>query len=351
LTDFGLAKQIITRSGATRTGHWVGTLDYVAPEQLTGEPVDARSDVYALGCLLYQTLTGSIPFARDGDAAKLWAHMNDPPPTVTAARPELPRALDDVVARAMAKEPEARHPSAGDLGRAAVAAVEDRPPAPERSVASGAAAPPTAGAAAPTQAISARGGPSAGQGAAARTEPLPASRAPARRLPRWALALVVLAIAGGGVLAGRASAGGSSGQGKRTAADPNKNYAAAVNRVFDDLHRARRPDLSSLQRARDSSELSTAARALWQDYRSAWRHLPPPPSLTPAERGVTQQLGIALQAVGNKYHGMADAAQPPDPAQQPNAAAYEDFRRALGVAQRQLQQAVSMLKQLGYDVA
>jgi YVTN family beta-propeller protein len=136
VTDFGLAKHLVTRSGRTRTGGWVGTLDYVAPEQIRGGRVDARADVYALGCVLYFALTGRVPFEREGDEAKLWAQLSAPPPA-----PGLGAALDTVVARAMAKEPEDRYPSAGDLGRAAVAAAAGTVPhEPERAVARGAAA-------------------------------------------------------------------------------------------------------------------------------------------------------------------------------------------------------------------
>ena len=123
LSDFGLAKQVLTRGGATATGQWVGTLDYVAPEQIRGGLVDARTDVYALGGVLAFVLTGRVPFDREADEAKLWAQLSDPPPVPSALRPGLPRELDAVVARAMAKAPDARYPSAGDLARAARAAV------------------------------------------------------------------------------------------------------------------------------------------------------------------------------------------------------------------------------------
>ena len=145
LTDFGLSKQL--RSGTTaltKTGMFVGTVDYVAPEQLRGDPVDARADIYSLGCVLYEALTGDIPFPRDSEPAKMWAHVSEPPPSVRARRPDLSPELDDVLRRAMAKDPDDRFPSAGDLGRSAVAAVAGRAlPAVERSVATGDAAPDT----------------------------------------------------------------------------------------------------------------------------------------------------------------------------------------------------------------
>ena len=142
LSDFGLAKQVLTRSGATRSGQWVGTLDYVAPEQIRGGRIDARADVYALGGVLHFALTGRVPFEREGEAAKMWAQLSAPPPVPSALRPDVPRAFDAVVARAMTKDPERRYPSAGDLGRAArAAAVGTVPTEPERIVARGAAAP------------------------------------------------------------------------------------------------------------------------------------------------------------------------------------------------------------------
>src|SRR4051794_18405845 len=142
LTDFGLAKAVLTQTGGTRTGHWVGTLDYVSPEQVRGGRIDARADVYALGGVLHYALTGRVPFEREGDEAKLWAQLSAPPPVPSALQPGLRGEFDVVVARAMAKAPEHRYPSAGDLGRAARAAVLGQlPTEPERVVARGAAAP------------------------------------------------------------------------------------------------------------------------------------------------------------------------------------------------------------------
>ncbi|HZO07082.1 MAG TPA: serine/threonine-protein kinase [Solirubrobacterales bacterium] len=141
ITDFGVARNVATNSGLTQTGRFVGTLDYVAPEQISGGTVDARVDVYALGCLLFKLLTGEVPFPREGEAARLYAHLNDPPPAPSLYVPAVGMALDDVVARAMAKQPGDRYPSAGDLGRAAVAALSGAAVAiPERTVATGAAA-------------------------------------------------------------------------------------------------------------------------------------------------------------------------------------------------------------------
>jgi Protein kinase domain len=143
LTDFGLARAALARAGTTTgRGRWAGSLHYAAPEQIRGGRVDARADVYASGGVLFFMLTGRVPFDRDSDEATLWAHVSEPPPRPSALRRGLPRAFDEVIARAMAKHPDDRYASAGDLGRAALAAAQGRR-APRRRgiVAQGAASP------------------------------------------------------------------------------------------------------------------------------------------------------------------------------------------------------------------
>ncbi|WP_424215677.1 serine/threonine-protein kinase [Streptomyces sp. BI20] len=108
LTDFGLTKKSLSLTGFTSVGQFVGTLDYVAPEQISGKPVDGRCDVYSLGCVVHEILTGGPPFRRDDDMALLWAHQYDPPPPASSGRPGLPEAVDAVLARALAKAPEDR---------------------------------------------------------------------------------------------------------------------------------------------------------------------------------------------------------------------------------------------------
>jgi serine/threonine protein kinase len=116
LTDFGLTKDSPSPSEETTSGRrFIGTVDYVAPEQIGRTPVDARTDVYSLGCVLYQALTGKPPFDRNDEAALLWAHLVEHPPPVSARRPGLPPGLDAVVAKAMAKAPEDRYGACRDL--------------------------------------------------------------------------------------------------------------------------------------------------------------------------------------------------------------------------------------------
>ncbi|HEY1518415.1 MAG TPA: serine/threonine-protein kinase [Solirubrobacteraceae bacterium] len=142
LTDFGVSRRIAGTSALTGTGAFIGTIDYVAPEQARGEDVDARSDVYSLGCVLFQVLTGTVPFQVDNDLAKLYAHGSQPAPSVLERDPSLPTAFEAVLLRAMSKRPEDRYQSAGDLGRAAVAASSGTAVATsDRTVAVGAAAP------------------------------------------------------------------------------------------------------------------------------------------------------------------------------------------------------------------
>jgi len=146
LTDFGLSRHIEGSQGLTGTGAFLGTIDYVAPEQARGDPIDARADVYSLGCVLFEALTGTVPFPLDNDIAKLYAHDRSPPPSALERAGDLPPAFEGVLARAMAKAPEDRYLSAGDLGRAAVAAAAGkRMSRAERNVAVGPAAPVGAG--------------------------------------------------------------------------------------------------------------------------------------------------------------------------------------------------------------
>jgi serine/threonine-protein kinase len=102
LMDFGIAKQR-GAAGMTQAGMFVGTVDYAAPEQIEAKEVSILADVYAFGGVLYQCLTGKKPYERDSDVAVMFAHVTEPPPKVTDSRPELPEAIDAVIAKAMAR--------------------------------------------------------------------------------------------------------------------------------------------------------------------------------------------------------------------------------------------------------
>ena len=109
LADFGLTKRLAEPSRLTEDGTLLGTIDYVAPEQIAGEEVDGRADVYSLGCVLYECLAGAPPFRRDSELAAVFAHLDADPPALSAERPDVPAGLDAVVATALAKEPKRRY--------------------------------------------------------------------------------------------------------------------------------------------------------------------------------------------------------------------------------------------------
>jgi Protein kinase domain/PASTA domain len=182
LTDFGLAKAAAATDGLTATGEVIGSVDYIAPEQIEGWRIDARTDVYALGCVLFHAVSGRVPFPDRESSAKMWAHLNEPPPVAGAS--DGSRALDRVIRRAMEKDPARRFPSAGDLGRAALAAVHgEAVTKPERAVGLGEAAP------AETLPIQTEVAPRP-------TEPLPGGRRKGRRRRRLLRAILVLLVLG-----------------------------------------------------------------------------------------------------------------------------------------------------------
>jgi Protein kinase domain len=123
LADFGITKHAMSRTGLTSTGQFLGTVDYVAPEQIRGASVLGRADQYSLGCVLYECLTGRVPFEKDLDAAIIWAHVEEPPARPTALRPELPPGIDEVFGRVLAKRPDQRYGSCREFIDAARAAL------------------------------------------------------------------------------------------------------------------------------------------------------------------------------------------------------------------------------------
>ena len=115
VTDFGIARSLDVQGGLTQTGTVMGTSDYIAPEQARGSRVDAQSDIYSLGTVLYELLTGEVPFSGDNFVAVAMQHINQPPPSVRERRPELSPCVDAAVRRAMAKEPRDRFGSMDEL--------------------------------------------------------------------------------------------------------------------------------------------------------------------------------------------------------------------------------------------
>jgi YVTN family beta-propeller protein len=238
LSDFGLTKRMTSDSGMTGTGQFVGTLDYAAPEQFEGKQLDARADVYSLGGVLYECLTGEIPYRRDNQAALVYAHLMSEPPKVTDKRPELPQAIDAAVAKGMAKAPADRYESAGEL----VADAQD--------------------------VLDARAG--AEVGAAVRKEAPPAGREPAGPPPgppgRWprpvlvgagALALVAVVIA-----AVILSSGGSGKPGRSSGAPTTSGALASGDRVVR-INPTTRQAVASIPTGKGPSAVALGEGSVW----------------------------------------------------------------------------------------
>ena len=188
LSDFGVAKHSASRA-LTKTGIFVGTAEYASPEQIEGKQLDGRADVYSLGCVLYECLTGAPVYDKDSEVALMYAHLLEPPPSVTAVRPDLPAEVDELVAKAMAKSRDDRFATAREfatearsvLGRGtaastSAAATTARPPAQETVFAASAQRPPATDAPSP---------PSNGAGESA---------GPRQDWRRWALPLGAAAV-------------------------------------------------------------------------------------------------------------------------------------------------------------
>jgi len=125
VTDFGIARSLDVKHGVTQTGTVLGTSDYIAPEQAQGQRVDEHTDVYSLGIVLYELLTGELPFSGDNFVAVAMKHINEDPPRVSSLRPDVPPRVDAAVARALAKDPSDRFPTMADFGRELEAALEE----------------------------------------------------------------------------------------------------------------------------------------------------------------------------------------------------------------------------------
>jgi serine/threonine protein kinase len=139
LTDFGVARVMRSTGGLTIAGQFIGTPNYGAPEQINGTAVDGRTDQYALACVAYELLTGSVPFKREDPMMVLYAHAYTPPPLLTAARPDLSAAVDAVLAQGLAKQPGQRYDTCGDFADALREALGLDPYDPRRAVRPGTA--------------------------------------------------------------------------------------------------------------------------------------------------------------------------------------------------------------------
>ncbi|MFF8279641.1 serine/threonine-protein kinase [Streptomyces lateritius] len=195
LTDFGLTKRSASLTGFTTAGHFLGTIAYVAPEQIAGRTAGGRTDIYSLGCVMFQALTGQPPFVRDDDAATLWAHMSAARPKVSDYRDDLPHGVDTVLNRAMAPDPEERQPSCRVVIEELRQVLRVTPPitVPETSSAESRTPPPI-----PPPPGPAPKPPSSDHGAGAEDPPSRRQRtrphAPRRRPPRRVLALLAALI-------------------------------------------------------------------------------------------------------------------------------------------------------------
>ncbi|HEX9417193.1 MAG TPA: serine/threonine-protein kinase [Gaiellaceae bacterium] len=206
LSDFGIAKQRAA-GGLTKTGMFVGTADYAAPEQIEGKELDRRADVYALGCVLYECLTGSPTYEKDSEVALMYAHLLEPPPSLTKARPDLPPEIDGVLAKAMAKSRDDRYDTTRDFASDVRKTLVGTATRHTRAAGQPAAAAPEAMLAAQTSAADVPSAPSA-------APPPPPVPEPAARGGGWsrgrllALGGIAAAVIAGGVVAALLLTGG-----------------------------------------------------------------------------------------------------------------------------------------------
>jgi Protein kinase domain len=124
LADLGLTKHVDSHTGVTGSGELLGTIDYIAPEQISGSRVDGRADLYSFACVLFECLTGTVPYVRENQAAVLWAHLHDEVPRATTVNPSLAREVDAALARGMAKSPDDRFSTGRELVTALLEPLE-----------------------------------------------------------------------------------------------------------------------------------------------------------------------------------------------------------------------------------
>jgi serine/threonine-protein kinase len=232
LSDFGVVKQRASQP-LTKTGVFVGTADYASPEQIEGKDLDGRADVYSLGCVLYECLTGAPAYDRDSEVALMYAHLLEPPPTVSDKRPDLPPEIDGVLAKGMAKNRDERYASPTELAVATRQALA--PQAPQATgagrgetvmsspgtVLSDTPAPPTP---APAGAAAEPAGPPAAEGA----PPAPAGMPAGRKRTLVIAGIVALLVAAGIAAAVLTSGDDSSGSPTTTGAGEATTLIGAV---------------------------------------------------------------------------------------------------------------------------
>jgi Protein kinase domain/WD domain, G-beta repeat len=228
LSDFGLSKRAAAAVGLTGSGQFMGTAEYAAPEQINGRPVTGQADQYALACVAFETLTGAAPFARPEPMAVLWAQLSEPPPSLVVLRPDLPRGVDRILARALAKEPHHRYGTCREFidelrvafGLApyeAAASSGSRAQMESTGRDAGATKTPTAPAAAPAGAAGRAASTDPRRGRHSSGESAQPGHSRRRRVGMAALAVVVLAAVGAiaaathGGFGGHPSAGGLAG--------------------------------------------------------------------------------------------------------------------------------------------
>jgi Protein kinase domain len=251
LSDFGITKHALSRSGLTKTGEFLGTIDYVAPEQIQDTPVDGRADQYSLGCVLYECLTGRVPFTKERDAAIIWAHVEEMPAMPSTVRAELPPEVDDVFSRVLAKKPDDRYSSCREFIDQARVSLGSVAAGPVRSHTVSMVRPPlgstspsdVAGQRAPAgQPATAAGGPGHGERA-----PDPQDSRRPRRRRRWpwvaALAALVLIVAGVGAFVATRGNSASKGHGM---AMPPAHAAHVMPGALDKALTAANGDMTSM---------------------------------------------------------------------------------------------------------
>ena len=358
LADFGLTKSL-GETGLTRTGQFVGTLDYIAPEQARGLPVTGQCDVYSLTGVVFECLTGVVPYPRDSDVAVLYAHMTDPPPKVTEVRPELPEALDEVIARGMAKEPGDRFPTASAMLEAVEEALHSPVRAaviapspievPEETVLASASPTVKAGVA-PT--VDGGLAPTVDAGIAPAEEVVARKAAPERerggRPPARAIATVaaVAAVAVVGLLLGHSGSGKGSSGGSQSAekqSGPSTAYASTLKATIVTLNGEVKSGGTALHAASTPTAQAIAATALGGAYADAAAELRKL-HVRSADAHANGALVAALDTTSTHFSAAASAARRGDQAK------YNHATAAIRSDQQATTQALAALKQLGYSV-